>query len=109
MTGRSVHYDWRLREVMATHGVWKTSDLVPLLAERGVTLSAAQAYRLAAKIPERLSLTTLAALCDIFSCGPSDLIGVGAGTAPRPGAGEAGPIDLAARRRPQRARVDPKR
>jgi hypothetical protein len=74
-----------------------------------VVLSAAQAYRLAAKIPERLSLTTLAALCDIFSCSPTELISVGAGTSPRPGAGDAPTIDLAARRRPQRARVDPKR
>ena len=61
---------WHLREVMAAHGLWQTTELRPLLAERGVELSAAQVYRLAAGIPERLSLTTLAALCDIFACTP---------------------------------------
>lgn len=29
-----------------------------------------------AKVPERLSLTTLAALCDIFHCDPAELIEV---------------------------------
>ena len=109
MTERSVSYTWRLREVMAASGVWKTTDLVPLLAARGVVLSLAQVYRLVAKTPERLSLVTLAALCDIFSCSPSDLIGVDAGPPPRPGAHEPPPIDLAQRRRPRRARVDPNR
>jgi DNA-binding Xre family transcriptional regulator len=45
-----------------------------LLAERGVVLSAAQVYRLAAQVPERLSLRTLVALCDIFACTPNELI-----------------------------------
>jgi DNA-binding Xre family transcriptional regulator len=48
--------------------------LKPLLAERGVELSSAQIYRLATGTPERLSLATLAALCDIFDCTPADLI-----------------------------------
>jgi len=106
---RSVTYTWRLREVMAAGGVWKTTDLLPLLAERGVVLSTAQVYRMAARVPERISLLTLAALCDIFSCSPSDLIGVDVGAAPRPGGGEPPALDLAARRRPRRARVDPNR
>ncbi len=109
MTTRSVTYSWRLREVMAAHGVWKTTDLLPLLADRGVHLSTAQVYRMAARVPERISLPTLAALCDIFSCTPADLIGVAAGLPPRPGEGDPPPIDLAARRRPRRARVDPNR
>ena len=48
-------YTWQLRQVMAAHGLWKTSDLGPLLAERGVVLSPAQIYRLAAQVPERLA------------------------------------------------------
>jgi DNA-binding Xre family transcriptional regulator len=59
---------------MAAHGLWQTTELGPLLAERGVELSAAQVYRLCAGVPERLSLRTLAALCDIFECTPNDLI-----------------------------------
>lgn len=39
---------------------------MPLLAERGVVLSAAQVYRLVAQTPERLHLRTLVALCDIL-------------------------------------------
>src|SRR5207344_310084 len=37
---RTVSYQWRLRAVMAEHGMYATTELVPLLAERGVVLSA---------------------------------------------------------------------
>ncbi len=103
---RSLGYTWRLRQIMAAHGLWKTSDLGPLLAERGVVLSAAQVYRLAAKVPERLSLRTLAALCDIFDCTPNDLIEVGAASpAPKPDGDVV--VELAKVGRPRRARVNP--
>jgi DNA-binding Xre family transcriptional regulator len=69
-----VSYHWHLRMMMAAKGLFATSDLVPLLAERGVVLSREQVYRLVAKVPERLNLTTLAALCDILECGPDELI-----------------------------------
>lgn len=111
---RSPAYAWRLREVMASHGVWKTTDLGPLLAERGVSLSAAQVYRLAARVPERLSLRTLAALCDIFGCTPDQLIDVGPDAPPAPAAGQAeqrgpgGVVELATTGRPRRARVSPR-
>lgn len=112
---RSTAYVWRLREVMASHGVWKTTDLGPLLAERGVSLSAAQVYRLAAQVPERLSLRTLAALCDIFDCTPNQLIDVGpdaAAASPAPTQpnqrGPGGVVELATTGRPRRARVAPR-
>jgi DNA-binding Xre family transcriptional regulator len=54
--------------------MFATSDLLPLLASRGVKLSREQVYRLVAGIPERLSLVTLAALCDIFEVSPGELI-----------------------------------
>ena len=69
-----VSYRWHLRQLMATRGMFATSDLVPLLASRGVRLSREQVYRLVAQVPERLSLTTLAALCDIFEVSPGELI-----------------------------------
>lgn len=69
-----VGYRWHLRQVMAARGMFATSDLVPLLAARGVVLSREQVYRLVARTPERLSLVTLAALCDIFDVGPGELI-----------------------------------
>jgi len=70
----AVGYHWHLRRMMAEHGMFATTDLLPLLAERGVVLSREQVYRLAAKVPQRLSLHTLAALCDILDCSPGDLI-----------------------------------
>jgi DNA-binding Xre family transcriptional regulator len=71
---RAVSYQWRLRQVMAEHRLYATTELVPLLADRGVLLSASQVHRLVTSNPERLSLTTLAALCDIFGVEPGDLI-----------------------------------
>lgn len=71
---RQVSYTWRLRNVMADHNMFTTTELVPLLAERGITLSASQVHRLVAGTPERLSLPVLAALCDIFDTTPADLI-----------------------------------
>ena len=71
---KKVGYEWLLRERMAERGMWKTTELAPLLAERGIELSPAQIYRLVTHTPERLSLVVLAALCDILGCGPSDLI-----------------------------------
>lgn len=71
---RLLGYDWHLRQLMAHAGMFSTTDLIPLLAERGIELSAAQVYRLVTGTPERLSLRTLVALCDILDCSPSDLI-----------------------------------
>jgi hypothetical protein len=107
---RAVSYQWRLREVMAAHGLFNASDLVPLLAERGITLSAVQVWRLVTQTPERLSLPVLAALCDIFEVTPAQLIATRAeNVAPARKAatsGEAGVTDLAAFR-PTRARLRP--
>ncbi|MEU1605139.1 helix-turn-helix domain-containing protein [Micromonospora matsumotoense] len=65
---------WHLRIRMAAKGMFHTSDLQPLLAERGVHLSREQVYRLVTQEPQRLSMDTLAALCDILDCQPNDLI-----------------------------------
>ena len=99
---RRVDYQWRLRELMAQQGLWKTTELVPLLRERGVELSSAQIYRLVAGRPERLSLVTLAALCDILNCTPADLIETTATTARS--TSKVKPRQPAARR-PRRARI----
>ena len=67
---RTVGYRWHLRRLMAEQDMYATTQLGPLLAERGVVLSREQVYRLVTRVPERLSLATLAALCDILGCGP---------------------------------------
>jgi hypothetical protein len=98
---RRIGYVWHLRRLMAEHGMFATTDLGPLLAERGLSLSREQVYRLVTRTPERLSLATLAALS-------GDLVEPAApgGIADRPGRGEprsqpGGPA------RPRRARVLP--
>jgi DNA-binding Xre family transcriptional regulator len=72
----AVTYRWHLRQLMAAHGMFATTDLVAPLAERGVSLSREQVYRLVVGSPERLNLATLAALCDILGVTPADLIEV---------------------------------
>lgn len=98
---RKVGYRWHLRRLMADQGLFQTTELVPLLAARGVVLSREQVYRLVVKTPQRLNLDVLAALCDILDCRPGDLIECHADTGARPRA--AGPSEQ--RPRPARARV----
>ena len=103
MTGKT-GYVWHLRRLMAEHGMFATTDLGPLLAMRGVCLSREQVYRLVTRTPERLSLATLAALCDILGCGPGELVEPVAAGAGRQGRGQPG-SGLAAPARPVRALV----
>jgi DNA-binding Xre family transcriptional regulator len=111
---RQVGYRWRLRELMAERGMFTTVELVPLLTERGITLSASQVHRLVTGTPERLSLAVLAALCDVFDVTPADLIATTAAnvTARAADGTTAQPTDI--RRtdrggaiRPTRARIRP--
>jgi len=107
---RQAHYQWRLREVMATRGLFNTTDLAPLLVEHGIELSPVQVWRLVTGTPERLSLPVLAALCDILEVTPADLITTSAENVAlrkaAAGAGDRMPVDLSAVG-PRRARVRP--
>jgi DNA-binding Xre family transcriptional regulator len=67
---------WNLRKLMAARDMFQTTDLGPQLAERGIHLSREQVFRLVTQPPQRLSMDTLAALCDILDCTPNDLIEV---------------------------------
>ena len=109
MKKRQVSYRWRLREVMAEHGMFATTELVPLLSARGICLSPSQVHRLVTGTPERLSLPVLAALCDIFATDPAELITTAASNVglrrKTTASGEAlSPATLAALR-PKRARI----
>jgi DNA-binding Xre family transcriptional regulator len=108
MAARQVSYQWRLREVMAAHGLFNATDLEPLLAERGINLSSVQVWRLVTGTPERLSLPVLAALCDIFEAGPGQLI---ATTVRKTAAGHGNSGDAADLNviRPRRAKLRPQR
>lgn len=65
---------WKLRQIMATSGMFNTTDLIEPLQDQGVQLSREQIYRLVTKTPERLNVEVLAALCRILDCTPNDLI-----------------------------------
>lgn len=106
---RQISYQWRLREVMATHGMFAATDLEPHLHDRSINLSSVQVWRLVTQTPERLSMPVLAALCDIFDCTPADLIATRAeNVAPRKSATSgANVVDMAATIRPKRARIRP--
>ena len=99
---RTIGYRWHLRRLMADRDMYATTDLRPLLAERGIALSREQVYRLVTQTPERLSLATLAALCDILGCQPGDLVEPVAAAARPRAAQEPGPLP-----RPRPARVLP--
>lgn len=104
-----VGYRWRLREIMAEHGMFSTIELVRPLADRGITLSASPVHRLVTGTPERLSLPVLAALCDIFDITPAELIPTTASNVTRKAATAASsdPVLDLADMRPTRARIRP--
>ena len=102
-------YRWHLRQVMASRGMFATTDLIEPLAARGIRLSSSQVYRLVVERPERLSLKVLMALLDVLDCSMGELIepiaaaAAGKAAASRAGRGEAGVGEL----RPKRARIVP--
>jgi DNA-binding Xre family transcriptional regulator len=69
-----LNYRWHLRKVMADRDMFQTTDLIDPLAQRGITLSSSQVYRLVTERPERLSLKILMALLDILDCSMDELI-----------------------------------
>ena len=70
----SVDYEWRLRIVMAEHGMFKANELTPRLAEHGIRLSDSQVWRMVTGRPERLNLRVLVVLCEIFDCDVGELV-----------------------------------
>lgn len=98
---------WNLRSVMASRGLFQTSKLGPLLAERGVDLSREQVYRLATNKPQRVRLDVLAALCDALECSLTDLVTVERRERPavRIAAGEEGTRASVGDPRPVRASI----
>lgn len=70
----TVDYHWHLRELMTRHDLHNTTELVPLLADRGVVMTSTQVYRIVTGAPQRLNMHLLAALCDIFDATPNDFI-----------------------------------
>jgi DNA-binding Xre family transcriptional regulator len=103
---RRLDYRWHLRQVMASRGLFATTDLIPLLAARGIRLSSSQVYRLVVDRPERLSLKVLMALLDILDCSMIELIEpVASGKSARGAKAAAGGGAGVGQLRPKRARI----
>jgi DNA-binding Xre family transcriptional regulator len=99
-------YRWHLRRLMAERKMFATTDLAPLLEQRGITLSTSQVYRLVTERPERLSLTLLMALLDILGCEMGELIEPVAAARPaRPARTATGEEPGIGTLRPRRARI----
>lgn len=71
---RTTSMRWNLRQVMATRGIFQTSDLVPLLEERGIHLTRQYVHRVVTTPPQRINTDLLAALCDILGVTAADLL-----------------------------------
>jgi DNA-binding Xre family transcriptional regulator len=103
MMPAKLDYHWHLRKVLADRGMFATTELIAPLAQRGISLSSSQVYRLVVERPERLSMKVLMALLDILDCTLDDLIEpVAAGTHHKKAVGAEGGIGSL---RPKRARV----
>ena len=100
-------YQWHLRQVMATRGMFSTTDLLGPLSQRGIKLSSSQVYRLVVDRPERLSLKILMALLDILDCDMADLIEPVAVARPARKTRVAGGGQGVGELRPKRARITP--
>jgi DNA-binding Xre family transcriptional regulator len=70
----AIGYEWRLRVLMAEHGMFRPIDLAPRLVEHGIRLSDSQVWRLVTGRPERLNLRLLMVLCEILDCEPGELV-----------------------------------
>ena len=103
---RKLDYRWHLRQVMASRGMFATTDLIGPLAQRGVRLSSSQVWRLVVERPERLSLKVLMALLDILDCAIADLIEPVAAAGPvARSAAAGGAAGGVGELRPKRARI----
>ena len=94
---RHLTMQWNLRQVMADRGMFQTSELLPLLEERGIHVSREHVYRLVTRTPQRINVDILAALSDALACTLDDLMTpivedsvAGTGTA-GPDPGDRGP------------------
>lgn len=65
---------WNLRQLMAQHGMFATTDLVEPLRQRGISMSRQMIHRVVTQPPQRINVDLLAALCDILACTPNDLL-----------------------------------
>lgn len=67
-------FKWKLKEKMAEKGIWRCTDMTKFLNAYGINVSVSMVTRMVEKIPERMNIQVLDALCDILECNPSDIM-----------------------------------
>lgn len=65
---------WNLRMRAAEQGIWKSTELRRLLAERGLEMSAGKMSQLWTGNPKTIRLDDLEVICAVLECGPSQLL-----------------------------------
>ncbi|WAH35195.1 helix-turn-helix domain-containing protein [Alicyclobacillus dauci] len=66
---------WKLREVMASKGVWTGQELLDRLEQRaGIIISHTAVMQLIKQEPKAIRFQTLEAICVALDCTPMDLI-----------------------------------
>jgi putative transcriptional regulator len=69
-----VSLEWRLRQVMASRGVWSGAELGRLMEQKaGYKLSAPSLSALLTEAPRQVKAQTMDALCTALDCTPADL------------------------------------
>ncbi len=66
--------EWRLRQVMASRGIWSGAELLRLMEQKvGYKLSAPSMSALLTGAPRQVKAQTMDALCTALDCTPADL------------------------------------
>jgi putative transcriptional regulator len=66
--------EWRLRQVMASRGVWSGAELLRLMEQKaGYKLSAPSMSALLTEAPRQVKAQTMDALCTALDCTPADV------------------------------------
>lgn len=66
--------EWRLRQVMASRGVWSGAELGRLMEQKaGYRLSAPSLSALLTQAPRQVKAQTMDALCTALDCTPCEL------------------------------------
>ena len=84
---------WNVRQVMAARGIFQTSELVPLLEERGIHLTRQYVHRVVTTAPQRINTDLLQLEVAETQVAPPKAIGEKA-----PGIGDLRPIRARIRR-----------
>jgi hypothetical protein len=74
---------WRLRELMATKGLFSAVQLQQALGEQGVKVGPSQAHELMTRAPRQPRMEVLFALCQILECALGDLWALAEAATPR--------------------------